>query len=256
MTDSIVSPATLTGKVALVTGASSGIGEATARALAAAGASVAIGARRADRLKSLAEELESNGASVLTLDLDVTDEDSCRNAVARTEAELGAVDILVNAAGLMLLGPVLDADTEDWRRSISTNVLGTMYMIHKVLNSMVERRAGDIINLSSVAGRLAHAGGGIYHASKWAVNGFSEALRQEVTAKGVRVTLIEPGAVDTELTDQITNEDAKKTSKDSYDSMRTLHAEDIGRAIVYAVTQPDHVTINEILVRPTDQTNP
>ncbi|AMM21369.1 oxidoreductase [Frondihabitans sp. PAMC 28766] len=247
---------TLTGKVALVTGASSGIGQATARALATAGASLAIGARRTDRLDDLKSELEAEGTRVVTLHLDVTDEQACADAVAKTEKELGPVDILVNAAGLMLLGPIRDADTDDWRRSLDTNVLGTMYMIHKTIGSMVDRGTGDVINLSSVAGRVAHTGGGIYHASKWAVNGFSEALRQEVTSSGVRVTLIEPGAVATELNDQITNPDAKKSSEESYGSMRTLQAEDIGRAIVYAVTQPAYVALNEILMRPTDQTNP
>lgn len=246
----------LQGKVALVTGASSGIGQATARALAAAGASVAIGARRADRLDELATELRGNDTEVVTLDLDVTDEQACIDAVARTRSELGGLDIVVNAAGLMLLGPIVGADTEDWRRSLNTNVLGLMYVTHAAIEGLVEQGSGDIVNISSVAGRVARKGAGVYNASKWAVNAFSESLRQEVTEKGVRISLVEPGAVDTELNDHITDEASKKTSQDNYASMRTLHATDVANAIVYVVTQPDHVAVNEVLVRPTDQPTP
>lgn len=251
-----MSDGALNGKVALVTGASSGIGQATATALAAAGAAVAIGARRADRLRDLAARIEGDGGTVLTLDLDVTDEQATADAVQRTVSELGRLDIVVNAAGLMLLGPIVDADTEDWRRMMSTNVLGLMYVTHAAIPHLVQQGSGDVINISSVAGRTAKAGSGVYNASKWAVNAFSESLRQEVTDKGVRITLIEPGAVATELNDQITDQSAKETSQQSYDSMRTLHAADIANAVVYSVTQPDYVAINEILVRPTDQPTP
>ena len=246
----------LDGKVALVTGASSGIGAATARALAAAGASVAIGARRADRLETLARELRAEGATVLTVDLDVTDEAACAAAVARTRDELGGLDVVVNSAGLMLLGPIVSADTEDWRRMITTNVLGTMYVTHAAIEGLVDQGSGDVVNISSVAGRVARSGAGVYNASKWAVNAFSESLRQEVTAQGVRISLVEPGAVDTELNDQITDEQARKTSKENYASMRSLQAEDVARAILYVVTQPAAVAVNEVLVRPTDQTQP
>lgn len=246
----------LSGKVALVTGASSGIGEATAHALARLGAEVAIGARRADRLSSLVSELEKHGGRALSLELDVTDEQACRDAVARTWSELGRLDILVNSAGLMLLGPIVEADTEDWRRMMSTNVLGLMYMTHAAVPGMVEQGSGDIVNISSVAGRVARSGAGVYNASKWAVNAFSESLRQEVTSSGVRVSLVEPGAVLTELNDQITNPDAKKASQDNYASMRSLQADDVAQAIAYVVTQPDRVAVNEILVRPTDQAQP
>ena len=243
----------LSDKVALITGASSGIGEATAVALARAGAAVAIGARRTDRLESLAQRLRNDGARVLTLELDVTDEGACRGAVDRTQSELGGLDVLVNNAGLMLLGPIVDADTEDWRRMISTNVLGLMYMTHAAVPVMVEQGSGEIVNISSVAGRQARSGAGVYNASKWAVNAFSESLRQEVTERGVRVSLVEPGAVTTELTDHITHAKSKKGAEEMYGSMRALQAEDIARAIMYVVTQPAHVAINEILVRPTDQ---
>src|SRR6476646_9644428 len=194
----------LEGKTALVTGASSGIGEATAVALAEAGAAVAIGARRTDRLDALAAKLRDGGASVVQLALDVTDEQACVDAVRRTREELGGLDILVNNAGVMLLGTIVGADTEDWRRMLHTNVLGVMYMTNAAIEGMVEQGSGDIVNVSSVAGRLARYGSGVYNASKWAVNAFSESLRQEVTGRGVRISLVEPGAVATELTDHIT----------------------------------------------------
>jgi NADP-dependent 3-hydroxy acid dehydrogenase YdfG len=243
----------LAGKVALVTGASSGIGEATALALAEAGAAVAIGARRRDRLDALAGKLTDDGARVLTLDLDVTDEQACRRAVARTREELGGLDVLVNNAGVMLLGTIVGADPEDWRRMVSTNVLGLMYMTHAAIDGMVEQGSGDVVNISSVAGRTARKGAGVYNASKWAVNAFSESLRQEVTGRGVRISLVEPGAVATELSSHITQAEAREASRKNAESMRTLQSEDIARAILYVVTQPPHVAVNEVLVRPTDQ---
>jgi NADP-dependent 3-hydroxy acid dehydrogenase YdfG len=243
----------LAGKVALVTGASSGIGEATAIALAGAGAAVAIGARRRDRLGALAGKLGDGGARVLQLDLDVTDEQACAAAVARTRAELGGLDVLVNNAGVMLLGTIVGADTEDWRRMVQTNLMGVLYMTAAAVEGMVEQGSGDIVNMSSVAGRTARKGAGVYNASKWAVNAFSESLRQEVTGRGVRIGLVEPGAVATELTDHITQPAAQQASRDSAASMRTLQSEDIARAVLYLVTQPPHVAVNEVLVRPTDQ---
>ncbi|TWH72547.1 NADP-dependent 3-hydroxy acid dehydrogenase YdfG [Modestobacter roseus] len=243
----------LQGKVALVTGASSGIGEATAVALAEAGAAVAIGARRRDRLDALAEWIGSSGARVLTLDLDVTDEQQCRTAVERARSELGGLDVLVNNAGVMLLGTIVGADTEDWRRMLHTNVLGLMYMTSAAIDGMVEQGSGDVVNVSSVAGRTARLGAGVYNASKWAVNAFSESLRQEVTQRGVRIGLVEPGAVATELSSHITQADARQQSQQMAESMRTLDPEDIARAVLYLVTQPPHVAVNEVLVRPTDQ---
>jgi NADP-dependent 3-hydroxy acid dehydrogenase YdfG len=243
----------LDGRVALVTGASSGIGEATAIALAGAGAAVAIGARRKDRLDALAVTLRDSGARVLQLDLDVTDEQACRAAVDRTRSELGGLDVLVNNAGVMLLGTIVGADTEDWRRMLHTNVLGLMYMTHAAIEGMVEQGSGDVVNISSVAGRQARKGAGVYNASKWAVNAFSESLRQEVTGRGVRIGLVEPGAVATELSSHITQPEAKQASQDMAAGMRTLQAEDIARAVLYMVSQPPHVAVNEMLVRPTDQ---
>jgi NADP-dependent 3-hydroxy acid dehydrogenase YdfG len=243
----------LDGRTALVTGASSGIGAATAVALAEAGAAVAIGARRTDRLDALATRLRDGGATVLQLELDVTDEQACVDAVRRTRQELGGLDVLVNNAGVMLLGTIAGADTEDWRRMLHTNVLGLMYMTHAAIDGMVEQGSGDVVNISSVAGRTARKGAGVYNASKWAVNAFSESLRQEVTGRGVRISLVEPGAVATELTDHITQPDARAASVQMYTSMRSLQADDVARAIRYVVSQPPHVAINEVLVRPTDQ---
>jgi NADP-dependent 3-hydroxy acid dehydrogenase YdfG len=240
----------LDGKVALVTGASSGIGAATALALSAAGADVAIGARRTDRLEKLQQELRTKTVSI---ELDVTDEAACRTAVRTTQDELGGLDILVNNAGVMLLGPIVGADTEDWRRMLHTNVLGLMYMTHAALPHLLDKGAGDIVNVSSVAGRIARLGSGGYNASKWAVNAFSESLRQEVTTRGVRISLVEPGAVATELTDHITHESTRELVKSTIAQSTPMQPEDIARAIVYIVSQPPYVAVNEMLIRPTDQ---
>lgn len=242
----------LAGQVALVTGASSGIGRAVALALAQEGAAVAVAARRTDRLEELRAELVAVGVPVLVLELDVADEAACRDAVARTVAELGGLDILVNNAGVMLLGTVEGADTEDWRRMMGTNVLGLMYLTHAALPHLLERR-GVLVQMSSTAGRTARAGVAAYNASKWAVNAFSEGLRQEVTTRGVRVVVVEPGIVQTELRDHITQPTARERIQASAAAIRQLQPEDIAAAVVYAVTQPEHVAVNEILVRPTDQ---
>lgn len=242
----------LNGKVALVTGASSGIGEATARALAADGAHVAIAARRNDRLAALRDELESAGAQVLTLELDVTDEGAARAAVQSTVDKFGALDIVVNNAGVMLLGPVENADTTDWTRMINTNVLGLMYLTHAALPHLLASQ-GTVVQISSVAGRVARSGSAVYNASKHAVNAFSEGLRQEVTGRGVRVVLIEPGMVATELREHITHAESKAGANKRAETMRQLQSEDIAEAVRYAVTAPAHVAINELLIRPTDQ---
>jgi len=242
----------LTGKVALITGASSGIGEATARVLAAEGARDAIAARRTDRLASLKTELESNGAHVLTIELDVTDEAAAHAAVQSTVDAFGALDIVVNNAGVMLLGPVEGADTTDWTRMINTNVLGLMYLTHAALPHLLASE-GTVVQVSSVAGRVARSGSAVYNASKHAVNAFSEGLRQEVTARGVRVVLIEPGMVATELREHITHAESKAGANKRAETMRQLQSEDIAEAIRYAVTAPAHVAVNEVLIRPTDQ---
>ena len=243
---------TLQGKVALVTGASSGIGEATAEALVGAGATVAIAARRADRLAELEKRLGDGGATVLSVDLDVTDQRACQDAVDATVAAFGGLDILINNAGVMLLGPIVGADTADWTRMIDTNLYGVLYMTHAALPHLLASK-GTVVQISSVAGRQARAGSGVYNASKWGVNAFSEALRQEVTDKGVRVVLIEPGMAATELREHTTVASVKEALDKRAAGMRQLQPSDIAGAVLYAVTQPAHVAINEILVRPTDQ---
>ena len=243
----------LDGKVAVVTGASSGIGESTAIALAAEGAHLVLTARREERLADVAARIQERGGQCLPLRLDVTDEGQVRQMAARTEAEFGKVDILVNNAGVMLLGPIGGADTEDWRRMVNTNVLGLMYCTHALLPLMERRKSGHIVNISSVAGRTARAGAAVYNATKWAVGAFSEALRQEVYKSGIRVTIIEPGAVTTELLDHITVPGVKADMQAWVGSLTALTSEDIANSIVYAVTQPQHVNVNEILIRPTEQ---
>ncbi|MFJ4467937.1 SDR family NAD(P)-dependent oxidoreductase [Streptomyces sp. NPDC089424] len=241
---------TLAGKVALVTGASSGIGRATALALSEAGAKVVAGARRTDRLETLAKEAPGE---LLPLALDVTDQGSVQDAVAEAVGRFGALDVVVNNAGLMLSGMILGADTREWTRMVETNLLGSMYVVHAALPHLL-RSKGTVVQVSSTSGRTASPAGGVYSATKFGVNAFSEALRQEVTKEGVRVVVIEPGFVSTELTGHITDETMRAMARDMAASMRTLRSEDIAAAVLYAVTQPEHVAVNEILVRPVDQT--
>ncbi|WP_433283615.1 SDR family NAD(P)-dependent oxidoreductase [Micromonospora sp. CA-244673] len=241
---------TLEGKIVLVTGASSGIGRATALALSEAGARVAVGARRVDRLRSLTQDAPGE---MLALELDVTDRRSVGDAVAATVARFGALDVLVNNAGVMLSGPILGADTAEWTRMVETNLLGSMYAVHAALPHLLASR-GAVVQISSTSGRTASAASGVYAATKFGVNAFAEALRQEVTAQGVRVVVIEPGFVATELTSHLTDPAMRAAARTMADSMRTLRAEDVAAAVRYAVTQPEHVAVNEILIRPTDQT--
>ncbi|MFD0857204.1 SDR family NAD(P)-dependent oxidoreductase [Actinomadura adrarensis] len=240
---------TLDGKVALVTGASSGIGEATALALSKEGARVAVGARRGDRLRSLAGKA---AGEVLTIDLDVTDQESARASVAAAVERFGGLDILVNNAGVMLSGPIAGADTAEWRRMVETNLLGSMYMVHAALPHLLDSQ-GTILQVSSTSGRAASANSGVYAATKFGIAAFSESLRQEVTAQGVRVVVLGPGFVDTELASHITDPAMQATAQKMAESMRTLRPEDVAQAVMYAVSQPEHVAVNEILIRPTDQ---
>jgi NADP-dependent 3-hydroxy acid dehydrogenase YdfG len=243
----------LAGRVALVTGASSGIGEATARALAMAGAHVALAARRRERLDALAQELAKTGVQVLVIAADLTQEAENRRIVAETEARFGRLDILVNNAGVMLLAPVEAANPADWRRMLELNVLGLMVSTQAALPGMRARGGGHVVNISSTAGRLPNANISGYSASKFGVFAFSESLRKEVYKDGIRVSVIEPGVVATELRDHIPHAATQKALNAWADSMRQLQPEDIANAALYCVTQPTHVNVNEILIRPTDQ---
>jgi len=239
----------LHGTVALVTGASSGIGEATAIALAQHGAAVVIAARRKDRLDTLARTIENVGGKAFAVAADVTNE---------ADRTFGRLDTLVNNAGLMLLGPIVGADPAEWDRMLALNVQGLMYCTNAALPHLLAaadaepRRVADIVNVSSVAGRVARSGGGVYNATKFAVGAFSESLRQEVTRRHVRVSLVEPGATKTELRSHNRPEVQELIAK-RFDDMERLEAEDIADAIVYVVTRARHIAINEILVRPTEQ---
>lgn len=234
--------------VAVVTGASSGIGEATARALAAHGYRIALLARRTERIEALAGEL-GNGA--LALSADVTDRDSLTAAAARVQDELGGADLLVNNAGVMLLGPFTPDRQEEIRQMIEVNLLGAMAATSAFLDQLRASDRGDLVNISSVAGRTARAGNAGYAATKWGMNGWSEALRQELQP-GIRVIVVEPGAVATELTDHITHAESKAGSEQFY-SQVAIRAQDIADIIAFAVTRPREVSMNEILVRPTAQ---
>ena len=236
-------------RVAVVTGASSGIGEATAVALADAGFGVVLAARRSDRIEALASRI---GGDALAVTCDVSDDAAAHSLIDRAKSELGRVDVLVNNAGVMLLGPIAGADTEEWRRMIHANVFGVLYCTHAALPVMRSQGSGHVINVSSVAGRFARAGSGVYNLTKFGIGAFSEALRQEVVPLGVRVTVIEPGAVATELAGHNRPEVLEQMAK-RFAGVELLQSEDIARAVLYAIAQPANVSINEVLVRPSGQ---
>ena len=248
----------LDGTVALVTGASSGIGEATARALAAEGAAVAIAARRADRLQTLGGEIADAGGTALPIEVDVSEREQAEAAVAKTVAELGRLDVLVNNAGVMLLGPINEAPVEEWERMIEVNLLGLLYTSRAALPHLLAgaegepRGVADLINISSVAGRIARKGSGVYNATKHGVGAFSESLRQEGVEHDIRVTLIEPGAVLTELPDH-NRPEMQEALRKRFEGVERLTAGDIADSIEYIVTRPWRVAVNEIMIRPTEQ---
>jgi NADP-dependent 3-hydroxy acid dehydrogenase YdfG len=241
----------LEGRRAIVTGASSGIGEATVDALVREGAAVAAGARRRERLEALAERVDG---AVHVHEVDITDEAAARSFIEDAAAALDGLDVLVNNAGVMLLGPVTGAEVEHWQRMINVNLLGLLYCTHAALPIMGEGGGGHIVNVSSVAGRQATLGAAVYNMTKWGVVAFSEALRQEALHANIRVTCVEPGFVDTEL--QGHNEHpmvVEATEKMRDEIGEVLKATDIADAIVYALSRPPRVAINEVLVRPTKQ---
>jgi NADP-dependent 3-hydroxy acid dehydrogenase YdfG len=242
--------------VALVTGASSGIGAATARRLADEGAAVALVARRRDRLDELASMI---GGHALVVEADVTDQGQAAAAVARTVAEFGRLDTLVNNAGVMLLGPALDSPTEEWDRMIALNVQGSLYVTKSALPHLVSaaadppRKVADVIYISSTAGRVARPGGGTYSLTKFGIAAFAESLRQELIAMRVRVSVVEPGTVDTELVTHLRT-DVRDAVRGQVESIEALEPDDIADAVAYIVTRPRRVAVNELLVRAAEQT--
>ena len=250
----------LNGTVALVTGASSGIGEATAVALAGHGAAVALAARRKDRIDDLAGRIADGGGRAVAIEADVTSAEQAQNLVQRTVDELGRLDTLVNNAGVMLLGPALDAPLEEWEQMVAINIQGLLYCAHAALPHLLQaaqdgpRQVADLVNVSSVAGRTTRSGSAVYNLTKHGVGAFSDALRQEVTARHVRVSVVEPGAVDTELRTH-NRPEIQESMRQRFGDIEILKAPDIADAITYIVTRPRHMAINEVLIRPTEQDN-
>lgn len=248
----------LDGTVALVTGASSGIGQAAAATLAARGAAVALVARRTDRLEELAASIRDDGGTALTITADLTDQEQAKQAVSTTVEELGRLDTVVNNAGVMLLGPIVEAPLEEWERMVDLNVKGLLYVAHASLSHLLAaaesgpRNVADMVNISSVAGRVARSGSGVYNATKHAVGAFSDSLRQEVTGRHVRISLVEPGAVATELASH-NRPEIQESLKGRFGSIERMEAEDIAEAIEFIVTRPRRVAVNEVLIRPTEQ---
>src|SRR5947209_8045131 len=248
----------LDGTTAVVTGASSGIGDATVRALAARGASVVAIARRADRLDALVKEIAADGGTAFALPVDVTDADRLSAAIDTAAGAFGhdRIDILVNNAGIMLLGPAATASLDDWRRMVDLNLTAVLTATHAALPHLLRaaesgpRQVADLVNVSSIAGRVARLGSNVYNATKFGVGAFSESLRQEFARRHLRVSLIEPGAVDTELRDHLRPE-IREAQTQRFAGVKVLEAQDIADAIEYMVTRPRHVAINELMVRPT-----
>jgi NADP-dependent 3-hydroxy acid dehydrogenase YdfG len=240
------------GKVVVITGASSGLGEATARLLSSQGASVVLGARRVDRLKSLADELTQKGGKALAVATDVTNSDQVKSLVEASVQKFGRIDVMINNAGLMPLSLIERLKIDDWNRMIDVNIKGVLYGIAAALPHMKKQKSGHIINVSSVAGHEVRPGSVVYSATKHAVRVISEGLRQEVKPYNIRTTVISPGAVATELPNSITEPDVAENIQKFYEEF-AIPAESFAQAVLYAMSQPDEVDINEILFRPTRQ---
>lgn len=249
----------LDGTSALVTGASSGIGAATATALAAEGARVALVARRRNRLEALAAGIRAAGGEALVVEADITGRDEAAGAVARAVAEFGRLDTVVNNAGVMLLGAARGSRLEDWEQMIALNLLGALYVTHAAVAHLVRaaadspRRVADLVNIGSTAGRVARPGAGVYALTKFGVAAFAESLRQELVGEAVRVSIVEPGTVDTELVSHV-GEDVRPAVQRQVEAIEPLHPEDIADAVRYIVTRPRRVAVNEVLVRAGEQT--
>jgi NADP-dependent 3-hydroxy acid dehydrogenase YdfG len=248
----------LAGTAALVTGASSGIGEATAVALARQGARVALVARRKERLDAIAARIHELGGAALAMEADIVDRSQAADVVERALLELGRLDTVVNNAGIMLLGTALDSDLEEWERMVKLNVMGSLYVTHAALPHLVRaaedspRRVADVVGISSTAGRVARAGAGVYALTKFGVAAFSEALRQELISRRVRVSVVEPGTVDTDLVSHV-REDIRQVAQRQAESIEPLRPEDIADAVLYIVTRDRRVAVNEVLVRAAEQ---
>ena len=237
----------------MITGASSGIGYSTAKALAKKGAKIVAGARRLDRLETLKKEITDDGGEIIICETDVTKKSDCDNLVKQAINKFDQVDVLLNNAGLMPLSFVKSLKIDEWDRMIDVNIKGVMYCTAAVIPTMIEKKSGHIVNISSVAGRVVFPAGSVYCATKHAVTAFSEGLRQELSVrKNIRITSIEPGVVQTELTNTIT-EKSLEAFVEKHKDMEGLQAEDISNAIIFAIDAPNHVNVNEILVRPTVQ---
>jgi NADP-dependent 3-hydroxy acid dehydrogenase YdfG len=251
--------ATLDGTVALVTGASSGIGRATARRLAAEGAAVVVAARRQDRLAELAAAIGADGGRALAVAADLTDRAQAENVVERAVAELGRLDTVVNNAGVMLLGPAQGSPVEDWDTMIALNVQAQLYVTRAALPHLVRaaadgpRRVADVVTVSSTAGRVARPGAGVYALTKFGVAAFSESLRQELISQRVRVSVVEPGTVDTELVTH-NRDEVRAAAERQTAAIEPLRPEDIADAVTYIVTRDRRVAVNELLVRAAEQT--
>jgi NADP-dependent 3-hydroxy acid dehydrogenase YdfG len=238
-------------RVALVTGASSGIGEATALRLAENGAHVVVGARRVGRLHSLVGRARLSAMDAV--ELDVTSEASTRSVADFVERQHGRLDILVNNAGVMFLARAAEASVNEWRAMIEVNLLGLMKMTRAMLPFLARSQAGHVVNIASLAGRVANPSASGYAATKFGVVGFSESLRRELVDKRIRVTVIEPGAAATELPDHTTNERARTAQREHRGQFELLEADDVAAAVLYAVLQPPRVSVNELVIRPTGQ---
>jgi NADP-dependent 3-hydroxy acid dehydrogenase YdfG len=244
----------LDGAVAMVTGASSGIGRATAVALGHEGATVALVARRVDKLRDTAQAVEQHGGRAVLVDADITVQHDAERAVARTVQQTSRLDVLVNNAGVGYMAPITESAVEEWQRMVEVNVMGMLYCTHAALPHLLDATEGDrgvadVVNISSVAGRVARVGNGVYSATKHAVGAFSESLRQEITGRHVRVCVVEPGMVHTELTEDRLRDSPSLPASD----FRWMEADDVADSVSYAVTRPPRMSVNEMLVRPTEQ---